>query len=354
MAFDYGQVLGYTFLGNTGKDYLMALAVFLGVLIVLKIFKSYGILQLKKIAKRSKTPIDDLVIKVFDEIHWPFYVLVAAYLAERLLSLTPLLQKLIAYAILIIGAYYVVRGLQDVVDYLGERLIERKKKQEKIAPIAAVQLICSIVKALLWVVAIIFIIANLGFDVTSLVAGLGIGGIAIALALQNVLSDVFSSFSISFDKPFEIGDFIIVGEHMGTVKQIGIKSTRIKALQGEEIVISNRELTSTRIQNFKRMERRRVVFKFGITYSTPVKKMKKIPAMVGEIFKKVKLADLDRVHFKEYGDFSLNYEVVYYVNTSDYNKYMDTQQEVNLDLKETFEKEGIEFAYPTQTIFLNK
>jgi small-conductance mechanosensitive channel len=203
-------------------------------------------------------------------------------------------------------------------------------------------------------VAGIFIMSNLGFDVTSLVAGLGIGGIAVALALQSVLSDVFSSFSIYFDKPFQAGDFIIVGQHMGIVKHIGIKSTRIQTLQGEELIISNKELTSARVQNFKKMEKRRITFTFGVTYQTPVKKLKKIPEMVKEIVAKIELADLDRVHFRKYGDFSLNFEVVYYVKIPDYGKYMDTQQEINLALKERFEKEGIEFAYPTQTIFLNK
>ena len=184
--------------------------------------------------------------------------------------------------------------------------------------------------------------------------GMGVAGIAIAFALQNVLSDVFSAFSIYFDRPFEIGDFIIVGEYAGIVTKIGMKSTRVKLLQGEELVLSNRELTSASVRNFKKMKKRRIMFHFGVTYDIPLKKLKKIPEMVKKIIDGVELADADRVHFREYGDFSLNFEVVYYMKIGDYVRYMDTQQEINFAIKEAFEKEGIEMAFPTQTIFLNK
>ena len=177
---------------------------------------------------------------------------------------------------------------------------------------------------------------------------------AIALAVQNILGDMFSSFSIYFDRPFEVGDFIIVGDHMGVVKKIGLKTTRIQALQGEEIVISNAELTSTRIRNFKKMQKRRIVFTVGVTYDTPKEKLEKIPSIVATIMAKVENADLDRVHFKEFADSSLNYEIVFYALTGDFGKYMDSRQAINLGLIEAFGKEGIEFAFPTQTVHLAK
>ena len=167
----------------------------------------------------------------------------------------------------------------------------------------------------------------------------------------------FSAFSIYFDRPFEIGDFIIVGEYAGTVKKIGMKSTRVQLLQGEELVLSNSELTKTNIRNFKKMKKRRINFSFGVTYDTPLKKLKKIPDIIKDIInpEKIDFVDrLDRVHFKEFGDFSLKFDIVYYVKSDDYAKYMDTQQEINYAIKEVFEKEGIEMAFPTQTIFLNK
>jgi small-conductance mechanosensitive channel len=156
------------------------------------------------------------------------------------------------------------------------------------------------------------------------------------------------------DRPFQTGDFIIVGDVMGTVKHIGIKSTRIESLWGEEIVVSNKDLTEARVKNYKRMENRRIVFEFGVTYQTPSAKLRKIPEIVKKIIEGIELADLDRVHWKNFGDSALNFEIMYQVHTADYNEYMDVQQEINLQLKERLEKEGIEFAYPTQTIYVHK
>jgi small-conductance mechanosensitive channel len=141
---------------------------------------------------------------------------------------------------------------------------------------------------------------------------------------------------------------------MGTVKDIGLKSTRIVTLNGQELVVSNHEITSARINNYKKMQKRRIVFSFGVKYETPLKKLKKIPLIVKNILDKTELAELNRVHFKSFGDFSLVYEVVYFMLVPDYNKYMDTQQEINLALKREFEREKIEFAYPTQTIYYSK
>ena len=197
-------------------------------------------------------------------------------------------------------------------------------------------------------------IQNLGYNVSGLLAGVGIGGIAIAFALQNVLADVFASITIYFDKPFKVGDYIVIGADSGTVKNIGIKSTRIQTLQGQELVVSNKELTEARIHNYKKMKTRRVVFEFGVEYDTPTKKMKKIPGMLDKIFKKVDGADMERVHFKSFGDSALLYEVVYYISTKEYKIYMDIQEEMNLELKQAFEKEKISMAYPTQTLYLKK
>jgi len=211
------------------------------------------------------------------------------------------------------------------------------------------------VKFVLWAVGILLILSNLGINVNSLVAGLGIGGLAISLALQSVLGDLFSSVSIAVDKPFEEGDFIVVGEHKGTVKKIGLKTTRVEALQGEEIVLSNTELTTARVQNFKKMHRRRVLFHIGVTYDTPIEKLKKVEDIIeeacGEHKEKV---EFDRVHFQEFGDSNLIFEVVYYMQVSDYNVYMDTQESINFKILEEFEKEGIEMAYPTQTLYVKK
>ena len=207
------------------------------------------------------------------------------------------------------------------------------------------------------IIAFFIILALLEIDLSGVALGGAVTAIVIGFALQSVLADAFSAFSIYFDRPFEIGDFIVVGDYSGTVIKIGMKSTRVQLLQGEELVLPNSELTKTSVRNFKKMKKRRITFSFGVTYDTPTKKLEKIPNIINNIIDPKKLENvhkLDRVHFTEFGDFSLNFDIVYYMTSQDYVKYRDTQQSINLAIKEAFEKEGIEMAFPTQTINLNK
>ena len=344
--------------GNTGKDYLIALAVFVGALIVLKIFQSIILSRIKKVAKKTKTDLDDVLIEIVEKIKPPFYFFIAFYAGFKSLLLPVLAGQIIYGLFIFIIVFQIIRSLQIFIDYWTEKLIRRKEEKEDSGELAqnkaAVKSISYFLKILLWVLAVFIILSNWGINITSLIAGLGIGGIAIAFALQNILQDVFSSFSILIDKPFKVGDFIIVDGDMGVVQKIGIKTTRIKTLQGQELVFPNSKLTDSRINNYKKMEKRRIVFGFGVLYETLTDKVKKIPEIIKDIIDKESQAELDRVHFKEFGDFSLNFEVVYYVQVPDYNAYMDVQQTINSALKEVFEKERIEFAYPTQTLFIKK
>jgi small-conductance mechanosensitive channel len=200
----------------------------------------------------------------------------------------------------------------------------------------------------------LIIIASLGINITSFIAGIGIGGIAIAFALQNILEELFSSFSIYLDKPFKKGDFIKIGDDIGEVIDIGIKSTRIKTLNGQELIVPNKEITRTRINNFKRMEERRGVFTLLVEYSTPAKKLKTIPQKIIKIISKEKDARVDRVHFKEFGDSGLVFEIVFYVKTNNYKLFMDIQERINLQIKELFDKEKIKFAFPSRTLYKGK
>jgi small-conductance mechanosensitive channel len=211
-----------------------------------------------------------------------------------------------------------------------------------------------VIQAAVYIFAFLVALTVFNIDLSGIVVGLGVGGIAIALALQNVLTDVFSAFSIYFDRPFKIGDFIVVGDYMGTVKKIGIKSTRLQLLQGEELIISNKELTGTKVRNFRKLEKRRVTFTIGVDCSTPSEKLEKIPAIVEGIISTLESTEFERAHFSEFGDFSHKFLTVYYMKTNDYMKYMDTQQKINLAILDAFEKEGIKLAFPTQTIILQK
>ncbi|MBK7703851.1 MAG: mechanosensitive ion channel family protein [bacterium] len=201
---------------------------------------------------------------------------------------------------------------------------------------------------------ILIVLDNVGIDVTALIAGLGIGGIAVALALQSILGDLFASLSIVLDKPFVVGDFLIIGEHMGAVENVGLKTTRIRSLSGEQLVFSNSDLLGSRIRNYGRMLERRVVFNLGVTYDTPLEKLKSIPDMIREAIAEHPQTRFDRSHFASYGDFALQFESVYYVLAPEYNVYMDIHQAINLRLRERFDAEGIAFAFPTQTLFVQE
>lgn len=343
--------LQYEVAGNTIWEYIIALAMFLGLLILLRLLFSKAILKLAKLAQKTPTDLDDTLIKALQQIRPSFRRYVALYLSLQLLTLPALISQVLLAILIIWLTYQALLVAHIFIDYLAHRYLASQQEDDVASAVAGIKLI---VKIALWSLGVLLILSNLGINITSLVAGLGIGGVAIALAVQNILGDLLSSFAIYLDKPFRIGDFVVVGEKLGTVEKIGIKTTRIRALQGEEIVIPNQKLTSTEIQNFKRMKKRRIVFGFGVTYQTPVKKLKKIPSWIEKIITKQELASFDRVHFRDFGDSSLDFEVAYYVKTGDFRSYLDTQQSINLSILEAFEKEGVSMAYPTKTIHLSK
>jgi len=342
----------YLFIGNTIEAYSIALGVFVGFVIIFRLIQ-WGILKrLEVLAEKTKTDIDDTLVEVVRSLKPAFYYIIALYFGLQFLVFTELVEKIIDGAVFVVIAYQAVTALHILIDYTFKKKAERDGKDTQ----KAYRFLSNFIKWGLWIVAILAVVSNLGVNITSLVAGLGIGGLAVALAMQNILSDLFSSFAIYFDKPFEVGDFITVGEHSGTVEKIGIKTTRLRALQGEEIVISNKELTSARIQNLKKMKERRATFSLGILYETPIEKVKAVPQMVEEIFSEFKKgsARLDRVYFTKLADSALTFEIVFYIPTREYTDYLDIQQELNLKLLERFKKEKIEFAYPTQTVYVAK
>ncbi len=339
------------YLGNSVLDYAKAVGLFVVLLIVFKVIQYIILKRLGKLAEKTKTDIDDTLIEITKSLKPPFYWFLAFFFAIKFLTIGILATQVINGILVVWVVYQIIKAVQILLNYILNKKFAKEDDQGSKAAIVYVNMIA---KFLLWAIGLLLILSNLGVDVTSLIAGLGIGGIAIAFALQNILSDLFSSFAIYFDKPFQIGDFIVAGSHSGTVEKIGIKTTRIRALQGEEIVISNNELTGARVQNFKKMQKRRVVSSFGILYETPVEKIKNIKQIVTNIFNNLENAELSRVHFKQLGDFSLNFEVVYNITTGDYNIFMDVQEKFNFALMEAFESEGIEFAYPTQKLFVAK
>ncbi|MBI2634524.1 mechanosensitive ion channel family protein [Candidatus Peregrinibacteria bacterium] len=346
------EILNLEVFNKTLYDYLLAVVIFLGLLIVFRCFKWGIVRSLKRLAKKTQSDFDNRAIVAIEKIPPLFYIIVALYFPLKMLVQDEFAIKSI-YAVFLITVVYVAIGFLQKLIMFAVEVFARKKGSNMAAEATFIGLNL-IVKLALWSIGLLLVLSNLGVDITSLLAGLGIGGVAIALAVQNILGDIFSSFSLYFDKTFKIGDFIIVGETMGTVRHIGLKTTRLEALQGEEIVIPNKELTGARVQNFKHMAKRRIMVNFGIVYDTPVQELREIDEVVRKIVEGKELVEFDRCHFKQFGDFSLNFEVVFFVASPEYNVYMDKQEEILLAIKEEFEKRGIEFAYPTQKLFVAK
>lgn len=347
-------LLAFQFGGVSAERLAIAVAVFLVLLIAFRIFRGVVLRHAKRLAGKTKTDFDDLLVAAVDEVPHYFYAVVAAFIGFQFVQLdAPFVVKTVSGVFLVLVVYRVVVVLQKFISYVLTKILAGKghRVEENQTAINGIKIL---VKIVLWSAGLLLVLSNLGLEVGTLVASLGIGGIAVAFALQNILSDLFSSFAIYFDQPFKIGDYVVIGKDSGTVLKIGLKTTRIQSLQGEEIVFSNAELTSARIRNFKKMKHRRANFGFGVVYSTTSAQLKKIPQLVEKVIGDVKLADFSRCHFREFGDFSLNFEAVYHVHTRDYAKYMDTQQAINLGIKAAFEQAKIEMAFPTQTLYVQK
>ncbi|RKY40038.1 MAG: mechanosensitive ion channel family protein [Candidatus Omnitrophota bacterium] len=348
-----GELLNIKLMGNTLLDYLVCFTILFIALFLVRICRKILLNRLRKWTQKTETMLDDFIVNnVLGKTVLPLLYFGAFYLSFNLLQLSPLFKKIMNVLGVALITFFVARLSVEILSYAFKIYWIKQGKKEALE--RSLKGILRITKILIWGLAIVFFLDNLGFKVSTVLAGLGIGGVAVALAAQAILKDLFSYFSIIFDRPFEVGDFIIIDDFLGTVEYIGVKTTRVRSLGGEQLVFSNTDLTDSRVRNYKRMEKRRVVFQFGVTYGTSVEKLKEIPKIVEEIIKSIKDTVFDRAHFSSYGDFSLVFEVVYYVLSSNYNKYMDTQQEINLKLKEEFEKQKIEFAFPTQTLYIHK
>ena len=340
----------YKFFQNSILDYLLALAFFIVGSWFLRMIKKFFLTRLGRWAKRRKKELASFLINSGEQNLLPLIYLGVFYLSIHRLILTPFLNKIINSLCLALLVFFGVRFLlalfNRILDYyLLKRETEATKRY-------AFRIISKFFTILVWILAFIVFLDNLGVEISALVAGLGIGWIAVALAAQDLLSDLFSYFTIYFDRPFEVGDYIIVDNFSGTVEHIGLKTTRLRSLTGEELVFPNADLTSSRLRNYKTMKRRRISFTIGVSYQTDAALVKEIPQILADIVNSIPGTELNRSHFSGFGEYSLRFEVVYYVLTRDYIKYMDIQQEINLKIIEEFSKRGIQFSYPTQTLYL--
>jgi small-conductance mechanosensitive channel len=336
---------------NPVWTWLVAVAVGLLVPVVLRILKRLIVSRLARFAQRTTTPLDDMVAEVLGKTKVFFMIAVAVYIAARILVLPELLERLAGVAVALALLIQVGIWGTTAISFYMLRAVQRKMKEDA-GTATTLSALAFLMKLALWTVILLLGLENMGVDITALVAGVGIGGIAIALAVQNILGDLFASLSIVLDKPFVIGDFVVVGDMMGTVEHVGLKTTRVRSITGEQIVFANSDLLDSRIRNYKRMRERRILFSIGVTYQTPKEKLEAIPGIIRQVVEAQEITRFDRSHFKDYGPYSLNFETVYYMLEPDYASYMDTQQAINLELYQRFADEGIEFAYPTQTLLV--
>ena len=341
------------FLNNSILQWLYAIAVAVIIVILIRLLQHFFVKRLSKLARQTSTQWDDVAVGLIERTKLWFVIVAGFYASTLLLVIPDNLRSVLSHVILITLFLQIgVWGLTIIATF--HEFYRQRALKNNPAAVSSVNVVSLIVKFVLWSSILLLALNNLGINVTSLIAGLGIGGIAIALALQNILGDLFSSLSIVFDKPFIVGDFIIIGDFMGSVEYIGLKTTRVRSLSGEQLVFSNSDLLSSRIRNYGRMFERRVVFNIGVTYQTSREKLKSIPVIIKKIIEGKDKTRFDRSHFMSYGDYALKFETVYYILSPDYNNYMDVQQAIYFELHEQFEKEQIEFAYPTQTLYVSQ
>lgn len=345
------RLTDWTFLGNSAERWLIALALFVASLVAMRLARAVLTRRFGAAAKATPIIWDELLIDLLARTRALFLAVIALWIATQALALSAdpqvWIDRLVFLALLLQGAAWGNRSMVFSIERL------RTKEDIDAARRTTLAAVTFLGRLAIFSLILLLALANFGIDVTALVASLGIASVAVGLALQGVLSDLFASLSIVLDKPFEIGDFIIVGDFLGSVEHIGLRTSRIRSLSGEQLVFTNADLLGSRIRNFKRMQERRVVFGFGVVYSTPKEKLAQVSSTVREIIESLEDTRFDRSHFKGFGAYSLDFETVFYVLSPDYNRYMDLQEKINLAIVERFEEQEIEFAFPSNTVFLH-
>lgn len=344
------DILKTAFLGNTIQSYIISLVTFLLGMALIALLQGIVLKRLQKWCTATETRIDDFLIHAIRKQAVPLFACIALLTSLHSLHFNDTVRIIIrgggSFLITVLG----VRFLLSVMSFFFQRYWESRESASEERH--AYDVITVLLKVTAWSLAAILLLDNLGIKISALITGLGISGIAIAFAAQAILKDLFNYFTIFFDRPFEIGDYIEVGDSSGSVEHIGIKTTRLRALSGEQLIIANTDLTDSRVSNYKRMEQRRVTFTVGVAYETPIDKLKMLPALFKAAIGHFEDVTFDRAHFAKYGEFDLQFSIVYYVLHTNFVRYMDIQQEINLRIMESFRQEGISFAYPVRRVLM--
>lgn len=348
------SLLDHEMLNNPTVRWGIAAGVVALVASILAIVKRFAVGRLRSLSDHRPLSTLEYVAQVVDRTSLLLYLSLGGWMALTVLRLSEPTAQAASKVFTVLLFLQIGLWGAEGVEVAIQRYRDQPEFEQDAGRTTGLSAVAFLGKLLVWLAIFVLVIDNLGFDITALIASLGIGGIAVALAVQNILGDLFASLSIIVDKPFVHGDFIIVGEYMGTVEKIGLKTTRIRSLGGEQLIFSNQDLLQSRIRNYRRMEERRVVFELGVTYQTASDHVREIPEMVRQIIEETDDVRFDRAHFNTFGDSSLKYEIVYWVLSPDYNVYMDIHQSIIFRLLERFREEGIEIAYPTQTVHVER
>ena len=345
--------LDYEILGNTLLTWVISAGVFFGTWMFLIVARRLiqGYLR-GFVTDRAVIPLRFAAHVIGQTKGW-FLLLLALFAASHFWESTPSIEtttnRIATIALLLQMGIWTTAVVSEFLRMRRERQVTEDREA-----VAAMDILGFVLRVGVWTVVLLLVLDSLGINITALVAGLGVGGIAVALSLQNLLNDLFASLSIVLDKPFVVGDFLVIDNCMGSVERVGIKTTRLRSLSGEQLIFSNNDLLSSRIRNYGRMFERRVEFSLGVTYQTSIDKLRRIPTIIREAIESQDRVRFDRAHFQSYGDFALIFEAVYYVLSPDYNVHMDIQQSINLTIYDRFAAEGVKFAYPTQTLYLDR
>lgn len=331
--------LDYTFWGNTVYSWLISLGIVAVSVILIRLFRNIILKRLKAWTASTSATWDDLLIMGIDRLIVPILYLSTAFFAIKTLQLSPITTKIVHILYMAALTFCMLRLVSAVIRRLLTTFAIHREGQEGAAQ--SVSGLMIVLNIIIWVIGIIFLIDNLGYNVTTLITGLGIGGIAVALAAQTILGDLFSYFAIFFEKPFEIGDSITIGEQSGKVEKIGIKTTRIRTVSGDQLICSNSDLTNSRINNFKRLENRSIIFTLHIQYNTPPEVLESVPGIVKEIIDKQPHVNFGRGHLAGLGDSYVNFEFEYNVLSPLYSVYMDVQHSIYMEIMKAFNDKSL-------------
>jgi small-conductance mechanosensitive channel len=341
-------------LGNSLLRWLIVVAGSLAGFMVLRLVRRLLVHNANRLAETRAGDWFRGVERVAGQTKSSFLLILAAFCGSTFLVKPERAEWEIVGGVMVVAALIQTALWADAfLLFLMARYVERHKDVDA-ASVTTLSALGFVGRLAIWTAAVLVAVSNLGINVSAMITGLGIGGVAVALAAQNILGDLFASASIVLDKPFVLGDFIVVGTETGTVEYIGLKTTRLRSLSGEQLVFSNTDLLKSRIHNYKRMAERRISFTVNVDYDTPHEKVARIPTIFREAVEAQSPIRFDRAHFARYGDSALVFEVVYYVLSANYGVYMDVQQAVNLEILRRFAEEKIDFAYPARTTYQRK